>query len=78
MAHVGVERLCAGHAQKHRAEHGEAEPAMREKKADALARVEGVQTPAALRRICMAPSTPMTMKKTIMIGPKKAATRAVP
>ncbi len=43
MAHVGIERLRAGHDQEHGAEHGEADPAVMQKEREAEPRIEGAQ-----------------------------------
>ena len=45
MTHVGIQRLRAGDAQKHSAEHQEPRPAAVRQELDAMARVDGLQHP---------------------------------
>ena len=78
MPHVGVKRLGAGDAQKHRAEHGEADPAVMRSESRRPARGSKARSTCGASGMCIAPSAPIVRKNTIMIGPKKAATRAVP
>ena len=77
MAEIGIERFRAGHRQKHGAECDQADQAVVREKVQAIKRVERASTPGSAAT-CPSPAMAMAMNQRSMIGPKKAATRAVP
>src|SRR3981189_580979 len=74
---VGIERLGSGNGEKHRAERNEADNTMMQHERDGVERIQRKQNFGC----CMIgeiAAIAMTANHTHMIGPKKAATRAVP
>ncbi len=78
MTEVGVERLGAGHREEDRAEGEQADHAVADEKLDPVDRIERRQDAGIVGDVDEAEDAAMTMNQTSVIGPKKAATLAVP
>ncbi len=78
MAEIGIERFRAGHHQEDGAERVKADDAVVEQEVHAVIRIECQQHAQDFVRYAKGPATAMATNQTSVIGPKKAATFAVP
>ena len=78
MAEIGIKRLGAGDGEKHGAERIKSDDAVVEQKRNAVQRIERPEHAGIARDRASRPGIAIATNHTAVIGPKSAATFAVP